>query len=337
MIPRTERIWQSESTPTWKEQLKNAITEPKILLRQLSLSNSLLPAAQVASQQFPLRVPMSFVERMKKGDVNDPLLKQVLPIQEELIAVEGYSMDPIQEQQSNATPGLIQKYQNRVLLIVNGHCAINCRYCFRRHFPYDDNRLSREQWLKPLAHIANDGNISEVIYSGGDPLASSDKQLQWLTAQIAQIPHIKRLRVHSRLPVVIPDRINDECLQWLNQTTLDRVFVLHINHPQELNQDLIEAIDRLKQAGMTLLNQTVLLKGINDDANVLKTLSEALFSAGVLPYYLHLFDPVAGAAHFDIPLPQAKILHNKLLASLPGYLVPKLVKDIAGKASKTNF
>ncbi len=334
MIPRTDILLQTKSTMSWQQQLTNAITDPKTLLNNLELDASLLPAAYLAAKQFPLRVPQSFVDRMKIGDSKDPLLRQVLPIQEELICIDGYSTDPIKEL-AYTQKGIIQKYPGRVLLLVNGHCAINCRYCFRRHFPYDDNRLNRNEWLQVIKTIAADNTIEEVIYSGGDPLASNDKQLSWLTEQISTIPHIKRLRIHSRLPVVIPERITDECLSWLSNNSMDTVFVLHINHANEIDENLIGAINRLRKAGITVLNQTVLLKGINNSIETLKALSENLFSAGVLPYYLHLFDPVSGGAHFDLPLAEAKQLHGKLRSLLPGYLVPKLVKDIEGKPSKT--
>ncbi len=334
MIPRTEPSWQAESSSNWQQQLQEAISDPKTLLNQLNLDHSLLPAAQMASRQFVLRVPYAFVERMESGNPLDPLLQQVLPIQSELIAHSGYSTDPLKEQE-NQPPGLIQKYQGRVLLLVNGHCAINCRYCFRRHFPYEENRLSRQQWLTVIEQLAKDTSIEEVIYSGGDPLASSDKQLQWLTSQLVAIPHIKRLRIHSRLPVVIPDRITEQCIDWLSNHRLQTVFVLHINHPNEIDSAVKQSISQLKHAGITVLNQAVLLKGVNDNVNTLKHLSDKLFESGVLPYYLHLFDPVAGASHFDIAVSTAESLHRDLMACLPGYLVPKLVKEVAGEASKT--
>ena len=334
MIPRTESTWQNKSPQSWQEQLQQSITDPEKLLQTLELDSTLLPAAKLASQQFALRVPLSFVKRMELGNIDDPLLKQVLPLQQELIAHSGYSADPLTEQNNNQA-GLIQKYHGRVLLLVSSYCAVNCRYCFRRHFPYEDNRLNRTQWSAVIQQIADNTSIEEVIYSGGDPLSASDKQLQWLTEQIALIPHIKRLRIHSRLPVVIPDRINDDCLNWLSSHHLQTIFVLHINHPNEINSELIEAINKLKNHNITLLNQSVLLKGINDDSNTLKTLSEALFSTQIMPYYLHLLDKVAGASHFDIPLEQAETLYRQLLASLPGYLVPKLVKEVPGEPSKT--
>ena len=334
MIHRTEPLLQTDSSLSWQQQLATAITDPIVLLKRLQLDESLLPAARIAAKQFPLRVPQAFVELMQIGDSNDPLLRQVLPLQEELISVSGYSTDPIKEL-AYTEKGIIHKYQGRALLLVSGHCAINCRYCFRRHFPYEENRLSRKEWLETILCLAADDSIEEVIYSGGDPLASNDKQLAWLTQQIAAIPHIKRLRIHSRLPVVIPERIDDECLSWLSNHRLDTAFVLHINHANEISPALVNAVTRLRNVGIIVLNQSVLLKGINNSIGALKTLSDQLFAAGVLPYYLHLFDPVSGAAHFDVSLKEAKQLHDEMLACLPGYLVPKLVKDIGGKASKT--
>lgn len=338
MITRTSRYLQgkldSSSRKSWQQQLQEAIRCPQALLSRLQLPESLLPAATLACQSFPLVVPEAFIQKMQLGDLNDPLLKQVLPIQQELIAQTGFGTDPVGEQ-GNQQAGLIQKYHGRVLLMVNGHCAVNCRYCFRRHFPYEENKLSRSQWLDVIKHIAADTSISEVIYSGGDPLASSDKHLAWLTEQIAHIPHIKRLRIHSRLPVVIPDRINQDCLDWLAQTRLQTVFVFHINHANEIDTALAEAANKLNNAGLTLLNQSVLLKGVNDKPEILSQLSERLFESGILPYYLHQLDKVAGSAHFSISDKQAKDLHQALLYRLPGYLVPKLVAEHAGKASKT--
>lgn len=334
MIHRTESSWQRQSSLSWQEQLQNAICEPRQLLQQLQLDMALLPAAESAARHFPLRVPQAFIERMETGNPDDPLLRQVLPIQKELLAVSGYSTDPVGEQ-GNPTPGLIQKYQGRALLMINGHCAVNCRYCFRRHFPYQENRLKRSQWEQLIDQLAADDSIDEVIYSGGDPLASSDRQLHWLSEQIAQISHVQRLRIHTRLPVVIPDRINDECLAWMQQQSLQTVVVLHINHPNEINPSLASACQLLRAAGVTLLNQAVLLAGINDTTQTLKALCEKSFAIGVLPYYLHLLDPVSGAAHFDMPLSKAQALHRDLSEQLPGYLVPKLVKEIAGQKSKT--
>ena len=334
MITRTHHYLQCSASKSWQQQLQEAIRSPEALLARLQLPAHLLPAAKLAEQSFPLVVPEAFIQKMRLGDINDPLLRQVLPIQDELIAKEGFGADPVGEH-SNLQAGLIQKYHGRALLMVNGHCAVNCRYCFRRHFPYEENKLSKNQWLEVIQTLAADSSITEVIYSGGDPLASSDKQLAWLTEQIASIPHIKRLRIHSRLPAVIPERITEQCLAWMSNPALQYVFVLHINHANELDTALKHAVDQLKNAGLTVLNQSVLLRGINDSKEALCALSEALFEHGILPYYLHQFDKVAGAAHFAVPDATAKALHAELMSHLPGYLVPKLVAEYAGESSKT--
>ena len=334
MIPRTELVWQGKPALNWQQQLARAVSDPRELLHILKLDPALVAGSELPARQFPLRVPHAFIARMEPGKLSDPLLRQVLPIDQELIARGGYTADPVSEQ-VQTIPGLIRKYHGRALLLVNSHCAVNCRYCFRRHFPYAENRLNREQWRQVLAVIQADSSITEIIYSGGDPLVASDRQLRWLTQAIADIPHIQRLRIHTRLPVVIPDRVTGDCLQWLTATRLSTVMVLHINHPNEIDEALVAALGRLKNAGITLLNQAVLLKAVNDDPPTLKKLSERLFLAGVLPYYLHLFDKVAGAAHFDLPLARARELHQQLRHQLPGYLVPKLVREEAGKAAKT--
>jgi L-lysine 2,3-aminomutase len=322
---------------TWQEQLANSIRDPKQLLNMLELDSSLLSGALSAHEDFPLRVPLPYLQRIAKGDPHDPLLRQVLPLGNELLAAPGYSEDPLDEQSSNPIPGLVHKYHGRVLLIVSPNCAINCRYCFRRHFPYQDNKPGRHEWRHALNYISNDSSISEVIYSGGDPLATSDKQLQWLTEQIAQIDHVQRLRVHTRLPIMIPDRVTKSCLQWLTSTRLKPSMVIHSNHPNELDTAVANALGQLKQAGVTLLNQTVLLSGINDSLPVLKQLSEQLFDVGVLPYYLHQLDRINGAAHFEVSDPQAKQLISELMAILPGYLVPKLVREIPDAQHKVHL
>jgi len=338
---------------TWQEQLAGSIRDPKELLHFLKLDSleldspelnspeletpgteSLLGQALAASQDFQLRVPMAYLQRIVKGDINDPLLLQILPLKEELRGAPGYTADPLDEQTANPIPGLIHKYHGRVLLIVSPNCAINCRYCFRRHFPYQDNKPGRNEWQQALDYIAGDDSITEVIYSGGDPLAASDKQLLWLTEEIAQISHVKRLRVHTRLPIVIPDRITDHCLHWLTSTDLLTSLVIHSNHPNELDHHVEAALKKLSNAGVTLLNQTVLLSGINDSVETLQALSEKLFQVGVLPYYLHLLDKVKGAAHFEVSDQLAKQLLTELMARLPGYLVPKLVREMPDHPNK---
>lgn len=331
MIPQTLQVSQ---LPSWQDELNNLIRCPDELFELLQLPKGGLEQARQACKDFPLRVPRPYASRIQPGNIHDPLLQQVLPIGAELQVVPGYSHDPLEEADSNPIPGLIHKYKSRVLLITSPSCAIHCRYCFRRHFPYEDNKPGRNQWQQALDYIAADSAINEVIYSGGDPLSSNDKQLAWLTEQVADIAHITRLRIHTRLPIMIPQRVTEECLRWLSETRLQTVMVLHINHAQEIDDEVAATLAKLQQHKVTLLNQAVLLKGINDDVRTQVALGEKLFANGVLPYYLHLLDKVEGAAHFDIDRDQALKLHKAMQAELPGFLVPKLVQEIAGAPSK---
>ena len=321
--------------PDWKAELSQTINSTSELLEHLNLSKEGLSDAQKAAADFPLKVPKSFVARMKSGNPTDPLLTQVLPSRAELDSSAGYTKDPLKESHYNPVPGIVHKYYNRVLLIVSPNCAINCRYCFRRHFPYQDNQLSKQQWQKTLEYIRNKPEINEVIYSGGDPLAANDHFLSWLTIQIEAIGHIKRLRIHSRLPTVIPSRIDNQLLTWLSATRLKTIMVLHINHANEIDSSVSSAVKKLLEVGVQILNQTVLLRGINDNPSALVELSEKLFDNQIMPYYLHLLDPVEGASHFDIPYAQALDLYQRIQSELPGYLVPKLVRDKPGERFKT--
>ncbi len=320
---------------TWQDELAASVRDPEELFRLLDLPTAHLAGARSACRDFPLRVTRPFLDRMRKGDINDPLLRQVLPLGDELIAAPGYSADPLAEQKSNPAPGLIHKYRGRVLLVVSPNCAVNCRYCFRRHFPYRDNKPGRNQWQQVFDYIAADDSITEVIYSGGDPLAAADNHLAWLTQQIAGIPHVDRLRIHTRLPIVVPQRITEHLLKWFTNSRLRPVMVIHSNHANELDENVGNALRRLRNAGVALLNQTVLLKGINNSAHALINLNERLFTAGVMPYYLHVLDRVQGAAHFDVSEQEARQLLGDIMAALPGYLVPKLVREVAGANSKT--
>lgn len=319
----------------WQNQLSQAIRDPRELCRRLELDDGWLPGAERGHALFEVRVPEAFLARMRPGDPHDPLLRQVLPLIAEGENVPGYVADPLAEAEHTPARGLIHKYHGRVLLIASPACAVNCRYCFRRHFPYGDNNLSRAQWEQALDTLRQDASIHEAILSGGDPLAANDRQLAWLVERLAAIPHLKRLRIHTRLPVVIPDRIDGPLLDWLGGTRLQKVMVLHINHAQEIDQAVVDACARLKSANVTLLNQSVLLRGVNDSVATLAALSERLFDAGVLPYYLHVLDPVAGAAHFNVPDNEARELVAGLRKELPGFLLPRLVREIPGEASKT--
>jgi len=322
---------------SWQTALKNAVTEPQQLLELLELNSALLPAAQQAAKLFPLRVPRGFIARMQKGEPLDPLLQQVLPLGAELIETSGYVSDPLQEKSANPLPGLLHKYHGRVLLTVTSACGVNCRFCFRREFPYAENNPGVAGWEAALQYIAADPSIHEVILSGGDPMVAADKQLAALTAKIAEISHVTTLRIHTRLPIVLPERITAELIQGLTTTRLQGVMVLHCNHAQEIDAHVIAAMKMLQDAGITLLNQSVLLKGINDSVVTLVALSKKLFSAGILPYYLHQLDKVRGVAHFEVDDARARDLVAHMTQQLPGYLVPKLVREIPGVAAKVGL
>ncbi len=318
----------------WLKEMANAVSDPQKLLQQLDIEPSAWTSGFSARELFAQRVPQSFIDRMEKGNANDPLLRQVLPVSAEFDEVEGFSTDPLEEQE-NDIPGLLHKYKNRVLMIVKGGCAINCRYCFRRHFPYADNKGGKNVWREAVTYLQTHPEIDEVILSGGDPLMAKDHELEWLIEAIESVPHIKRLRIHTRLPVVIPSRVTLALTHMLSRTRLNVVMVTHINHANEIDDSLKTAMALLKQAGVTLLNQGVLLRGVNDSIDALKNLSNALFDAGILPYYLHVLDKVKGAAHFLVNDDEAKVLMSGLIKEVSGYLVPRLTREIGGRDSKT--
>jgi EF-P beta-lysylation protein EpmB len=279
-------------------------------------------------------VPRAFAALMTPGDPRDPLLRQVLPLGAERLTVAGFSRDPVGDASADLGQGLLRKYAGRALLIVTGGCAVHCRYCFRRHFPYAELGQTPDRTSVAVASIAADPGISEVILSGGDPLMLDDDRLGALLERLHQIPHLKRLRIHSRLPVVLPSRVTDTLCRRLASSRLATILVVHANHPSELGSQAEEALQRLRRADLTLLNQSVLLRGVNDAAPILGSLSERLFACGVLPYYLHQLDPVEGAAHFEVPDAQALRLGEALRERLPGYLVPRLVREVPGVGSK---
>jgi len=331
MIPQPVPACQ---TNDWRKALSQAVRDPAELLQLLALPPELLPAALQAATRFPLRVPRSYVARMQKGNPADPLLRQVLPLGEELVAADGFTEDPVGDLDAMAIPGLLHKYAGRVLLITTAACGVHCRYCFRRHFPYNEANAASLDWQPALDYIAADPSIREVILSGGDPLSLSDQRLARLVAQLSAIPHLQRLRLHTRQVIVLPERVNAELLDWLEACRLQTVIVVHANHPNEISHEVTVALLRLKQSGVTLLNQAVLLKGVNDEVQVLAALSERLFAAEVLPYYLHQLDRVQGARHFEVSDTQALKLVHELRERLPGYLVPRLVREQAGKLAK---
>lgn len=322
--------------PDWQFELKRAYTRPDALLRALDLDPEQYLEDARARELFSMRVPRPFVAQMRKGDINDPLLRQVLPLQSEFNTSPGFTTDPLGEQQGPVN-GLLHKYKSRVLLILRGGCAVNCRYCFRRHFPYDELTFSNRQLDETLAYIKKHPEVNEVILSGGDPLMADDERLKQLIEALEQLPQLIRLRIHSRLPVVIPSRLTDALKVTLSESRLQSVLVLHANHSNELSSDLIHRLNHWQRAGIHLLNQSVLLRGVNDNAAALSQLSETLFKAQVLPYYLHQLDKVEGASHFAVTDEQAQQLWQDMTHELPGFLVPRLVREQAGELSKTSI
>ena len=330
MIPAASALLQP---PGWQHAWRDAIREPQELLSVLGLEG-LVDASAAAAASFPLRVPRGFAARMRRGDPHDPLLRQVLPLDEELRPVPGFSLDAVGDTGALAGHGVLHKYQGRALLVATGSCAVHCRYCFRRHFPYAEQTAAAGHWAAALDAIRADPSIHEVILSGGDPLSLATPRLQALTVALARIGHVRRLRIHTRLPVVLPERIDDALLDWLGALPWPVTVVVHANHAREFDASVDAAMARLRAAGATLLNQAVLLRGVNDSLQAQADLHERSFAAGVLPYYLHQLDRVAGAAHFEVPDEQARLLHERLRARLPGYLLPRLVREVAGDASK---
>ena len=325
--------------PNWQKELANGFNSPDSLLNYLGFNASDFAEDHKARSLFALRVPRFFVDLMARNDLDDPLLKQVMPVADEFIVDPEFSLDPLKEQvnetTNTSTKGMLHKYQNRVLLMLRGGCAVNCRYCFRRHFPYDQHHNNKQDWLDVFEHIKTDPKIDEVILSGGDPLMANDDYMAWICAQLETIPSIKRIRLHTRLPVVLPYRVTPELLIALAQSSKQTIIVLHINHPNEISSELIQKVALLHEAGITVLNQAVLLKGINDSAHTQIALNEALFSARIQPYYLHMFDKVQGAAHFAISDERAVNIMREVLTKQSGYMVPKLVREIGGESSKT--
>ena len=318
----------------WKRLWREAIRDPRELLGLLGLKDAVPGISEAAAAQFPLRVPRGFVARMCHGDPHDPLLRQVLPLDDEMRPVAGFVADAVGDALARAGHGVIHKYDGRALLIATGSCAVHCRYCFRRHFPYAEETAAAGGWQEAVTAIRADASIHEVILSGGDPLSLATPKLAELGAALRTVPHLKRLRIHTRLPVVLPERIDDEFGNWLQALPWPVVVVVHANHAREFDTAVDAAMARLRDAGATVLNQAVLLRGVNDSVDALADLSERGFAAGVLPYYLHQLDRVAGAAHFEVPDARACVLHAGLTARLSGYLVPKLVREVAGDASK---
>ena len=318
----------------WQQALREAVRDPRELLGLLGLDRLASRLSDEAMVQFPLRVPRGFVARMRRGDPSDPLLRQVLPLDDEMRPMPGFGLDAVGDGAAKTAPGVIQKYRGRALLVATGSCAIHCRYCFRRHFPYAEETAARDGWREAVDLIRQDASIEEVLLSGGDPLSLSNGKLAELTGALADIPHLRRLRIHSRLPIVVPERVDDGLMGWLSTLPWPVTLVVHANHANEFDGTVDAALGRLRAAGVHLLNQAVLLRGVNDSVDALAALSERGFAAGVLPYYLHQLDRVAGVAHFEVDDAHARALHAGLAARLSGYLVPRLVREIPGDTGK---
>lgn len=316
--------------PSWQEELANAFPTAARLFEFLGLDKQLLPEPELIRHPFPFKVTLSFAEKIQPGNIDDPLLKQILTMPAEFTNPEGFIADPVGDLDALAAPGLLHKYANRVLLILTGACAVHCRYCFRRNYPYSGNQLAGSGRTEALQYIGSHMEIKEVILSGGDPLVLSNQNLEALIGAIASIGHVERLRIHSRIPSVLPSRIDAALLKILRTTRLKTVLVTHINHAQEIDARVRFAVASLTTVRVRVLNQAVLLKGINDDARSLAELFETAFDAGIQPYYLHMLDRAKGAAHFDVPHTRAVELEQTLKRTLPGYLLPRFVREVAG-------
>jgi len=301
------------------------ITAPAELCRLLGLDATVTSDAEEPARQFPMLVPRALLSRIAPGDASDPILRQVLPRPDELVSVEGFSTDPVEEVTGACTPGLLRKYPGRSLMVASACCGVHCRYCFRRHFPFASGTAAVDDWRPALAAIARDDSTHEIILSGGDPLTLADQELGRLADRLAAIPHLRRLRVHTRMPVVVPDRVGPALTAWLRGTRLSPVVVVQVNHAAELDTTAGSALGRLVYAGVPVLSQSVLLRGVNDSADALITLLTRLVELRVMPYYLHQLDRVAGAAHFEVPAARGESLVAAIRARLPGYAVPRYV------------
>ena len=337
-LPTDPTAAETHQRGAWREQLRAAVRDPDALIDRLALPDDLRAAARRAAGAFGLVVPEAFIDRMRRGDPSDPLLAQVLPVTDELAAPpDGFVADPCGDGQAVRAPGLLQKYGGRALLIVAGVCAVACRYCFRREFPYQDSPAGLAQWQPALDELRGNPEVEEVLLSGGDPLMRPDHWLQELAEQLEEIPHLRRLRIHTRLPIVVPDRVDDALLEWLGATRLAPTVVVHSNHPNEIDAACSGALLRLVKSGVPVLNQAVLLRGVNDDADTLTELSRRLLDARVMPYYLHQLDPVRGAQHWEVPVARGLELVAELRRRLPGFGVPRYVREVVGAAHKVEL
>ncbi len=324
-----------DSAPRWQQLYRQAVTDPAVLCQRLGLAERWVEPARRAAAHFGLRVPEGYLQRIRPGDPHDPLLRQVLPLEEELAPASGFSHDPLAEQAALAAPGVLHKYHGRVLIVASGACAVHCRYCFRRHFPYDQAPSGTAAWPAALETIAADPSIHEVLLSGGDPLSLADSTLAGWWDRLAAIPHVRRIRLHTRLPVVIPERLSEGLLELIADRRLQTLVVVHINHAQEIDAAVAAGLSRLVAAGGWVLNQAVLLRGVNDSLAALEALCLRLVELRVQPYYLHQLDRVQGAQHFEVPVEQGRQLMRQLRARLPGYALPRYVQERPGEPNKT--
>lgn len=332
MVARRDKI---DTPKKWQPLVADAISSPAELFAALDLPKAQLPGAEQAATLFALKFPRRLLDRIEHNQPDDPVLRQFLPLAEESQSHPGYQVDPLAEAEAQVAPGLLHKYSGRVLLITTAACAVHCRYCFRRHFPYAEQRGEQDDWQAALTYIENHSDIHEVILSGGDPLSLSDNRLGRLISRLESIPHLQTLRLHSRTAALFPERLTDELTELLTDSRLRTVLVLHVNHPDELDEPSRQALETLSAGGVQLLNQSVLLAGVNDTSDTLIRLSQTLFDARTLPYYLHLPDPVTGTAHFQVDRQRGEQIIKEMRSQLPGYLVPRLVVETAHEPGKT--
>lgn len=332
MVTKNKLPWHDGE---WQSSLSCAVRDVRELYSLLGLADQVSPAAEQSDGQFPAMVPRQYLEKIVPGDINDPLLKQVLPIDNEIVQAPGFFHDPLQESDFQPVPGVLHKYESRILLMTGSVCAVHCRYCFRRHYPYQSSGIAGQHRDAIYRYLLERKSVSEIILSGGDPLSNKTAYLEQLLEPLIAIPHIKTLRIHTRFPVFIPERIDQALLKWLSGLGVSVVIVVHVNHPREIDENFRLAMSALSEVGVTLLNQSVVLRGVNDSSDVLTDLSHRLFASSVMPYYLHLLDRVQGAAHFELELNQVEKIYKTLLARLPGYLVPRLVRELPGHLHKT--
>lgn len=319
---------------SWQQLMRESYRDFDALCQELELPAELARSATGAIASFRLFAPPGYVAKIEKGNLDDPLLRQILPAPEEDATIPGFGMDPVGDADSTRSNGLLHKYQGRALLVLTGACGIHCRYCFRRHFPYEKAAIRPESWRPALEQIQQDTTLEEVILSGGDPLTLVDETLEKVVTALGEVPHLRRLRVHSRMPVVIPERVTDRFIEMMTNSRLSPIVVVHANHPNEIADQEASSLRRMASSGMLVFNQAVLLKGVNDTLDCQVELSRRLIAAQTTPYYLHQLDRVAGAAHFEVPVETGKALYEAMRQTLPGYALPRYVQENAGSPHK---